>query len=64
MKNRGLNPALACCIDEGADSYGDCDNAGNPQGPGYKIMARYVSDEGRWLDDFSSAWKVATTNGH
>jgi hypothetical protein len=27
-------------------------------------MARYVSDEQRWLDDYTSAWKVATTNGH
>lgn len=33
-------------------------------GPGYRIMAKYIASEQKWLDDFSSAWKVATTNGH
>lgn len=27
-------------------------------------MAKYVADESLWLEDFSSAWKLATTNGH
>lgn len=59
-----MNQAVACCHNEAHDSYGDCDNAGNPQGPGYKIMAKYVASEQAWLDDYTSAWKVATTNGH
>jgi len=43
---------------------GDCDNKGNPQGPGYAIMAKYIASEEHWLDDYTSAWKIATTNGH
>jgi hypothetical protein len=27
-------------------------------------MAKYVASEEHWLDDFTSAWKLATTNGH
>lgn len=27
-------------------------------------MAKYIASEEHWLDDFSSAWKIATTNGH
>ena len=27
-------------------------------------MAQYVASEELWLEDFSSAWKLATTNGH
>lgn len=26
-------------------------------------MAKYVASEEKWLDDFASAWKIATTNG-
>jgi len=63
-KKRGDNIEKACCEHIGSDSYGDCDFVGGPQGPGYKIMAKYVASEERWLEDFSSAWKLATTNGH
>jgi len=54
----------ACCKNVGEDSYGDCDNAGNPQGPGYKIMAKFVNDEDVWLEYYTKAWKIATANGH
>jgi hypothetical protein len=27
-------------------------------------MAKYVASEEHWLEDFTSAWKLATTNGH
>lgn len=57
-------PIDACCKNVGADSYGDCDNAGNPQGPGYKIMAKFVHDESLWIDYYTKAWKIATANGH
>jgi len=26
-------------------------------------MAKYIASEEHWLEDFSSAWKLATTNG-
>jgi len=27
-------------------------------------MTRYMGDEELWLADYTSAWKLATTNGH
>lgn len=60
----GKDVEIACCGNIGANSFGDCDNSDGPQGPGYKIMAKYVASEELWLEDFASAWKIATTNGH
>jgi hypothetical protein len=54
----------ACCKFAGDDSYGDCDNAANPQGPGYKTMAKFVADEDLWIEYYTKAWKIATANGH
>jgi len=54
----------ACCKFVGDDSYGDCDNSSNPQGPGYKIMAKFVNDESLWIEYYTKAWKIATANGH
>lgn len=29
-EHRGINQEIACCFSESKESYGDCDNAGNP----------------------------------
>jgi len=53
-----------CCANEPEDSFGDCDLALKPMGPGFDPMQDFTFLEKTWLRYFTFAWGIATTNGH
>ena len=59
----GTERRAPCCVNEPSTSYGDCDGALNPSGPGIHNFYRFVNNEADWLNNFHKAWRKATLNG-
>ena len=62
-KNRVRKNRPQCCKHESDESFGDCDNSYNPQGPAVRAIQKFANDEKMWLRYYLLSWSIATTNG-